>query len=475
VNNTRTKIVATVGPASDSDEMIVRLAKAGVDVFRVNMSHGTRTAQVKLIRRLRSVPQKNGLFPVGILADLSGPKVRTGTFPGGGIKLTEGQRLKLVAGSGEGSDGVIHIDYDALGEGMKRGHKILLDDGMLELRTVSAKKGEIDCTVVKGGELKDRKGVNFPGLPLRLPSLTDKDRADLQAVLGAGVDYIALSFVRRAKDVTELKSLIEKAGRRVPVISKIERPEAVREIRKVIAVSDGVMVARGDLGVEMDPAVVPTIQREVIRYANAMGRPVITATQMLDSMIRSPRPTRAEASDVAGAVYDGTDAVMLSGETAFGEYPTASVRMMDRIAREAERHANVAHPRKPDPSSTPDILAHSACLAADSLGAKAIICFTRSGATALMISGFRPKTPVIAATPDEAVLRRLRLYYGILPVRVRLKRNTDSMVREVEKSVAQRRLVRKGDRVVVTLGVPVLVESKTNLMVIHTVGETFRH
>jgi len=463
LNNTRTKIVATIGPATESDEMITGLTKAGVDIFRVNMSHGNRTGQIKLIKRLKGVPAKKGLNPVGIMADLSGPKVRVGTFPGGFIKLTKGQKLKLVSGRGEGGDGVIHIDYGAL------------DDGMLELKVISARPGEADCRVIKGGVLSDRKGVNFPGLPLRLPSLTDKDREDLKAVLKEGVDYVALSFVRSPEDIEELRKLIGKKKIHVPVISKIERPEAVKHIRKIVAASDGVMIARGDLGVEMDPALVPTIQREVIRLANETGRPVITATQMLDSMIRSPRPTRAEASDVAGAVYDGTDAVMLSGETATGQYPLQSVKMMDRIAREAERHVDHTHFRKVDASSTPDIVAHSACRAADKIGAKAIICFTRTGSTALMISGFRPKTPVIAATPDEAVFRRLRLYYGVMPIMVDLKRDTDSMVREVEKSCVKRRLVKTGDRLVVTLGVPILVESKTNLMVIHAVGEEFRH
>jgi pyruvate kinase len=284
------------------------------------------------------------------------------------------------------------------------------------------------------------------------------------------VDYVALSFVRKAGDVRALKGRIKRAGHGTPVIAKVERPEAVKDIREIVRVSDGIMVARGDLGVEMPPEVVPSLQKRIIRLCNEAGKPVITATQMLDSMIRNPRPTRAEASDVAGAVYDGTDCLMLSGETAEGAYPEASIAMMDSIAREAERHLSAYRYECERITTGPEAIAVSACRTADALKAKALICFTRTGRTALLMSKYRPGAAIIAATPDEGVFRAMRLYYGVVPVMIRLKGDTDKMVREVERAVVAKGLMSKGDRAVVTLGVPVAKDSATNLMMIHTVG-----
>jgi pyruvate kinase len=355
---------------------------------------------------------------------------------------------------------------------MKKGMRVLLADGMFELKVVSASPGEVACKVIKGGVLKEGKGVNFPGLPLDLPSLTDKDTRDLGFLLREGVDYIALSFVRQAAVVQALKNIIRKSGKDTPVIAKIERPEAIKNLKDIIVATDAVMVARGDLGVEMPPELVPPLQKRIIKLCNAYKKPVITATQMLESMVRNPRPTRAEASDVAGAVFDGTDALMLSEETAAGEYPVASVLMMDRVAREAERYA-VFPDLETAASGHMEAIASSACRCAEELKAKAIICFTRSGATALHISKSRPPAAIIAATPDKRVMRKMRLYYGVIPVLIKLRENTDRIIKEVEDAALSRRLVREGDLIILTLGVPA-ADSPTNLMKIQRVGEGFR-
>ncbi|MBI5190343.1 MAG: pyruvate kinase [Nitrospirae bacterium] len=470
---TKTKIVATLGPATSTPEAIVSLAKAGADLFRLNMSHGDRETHRASIRLIRSLPETHGIHPVGIIGDLSGPKVRVGRFPGGRVELVSGKTVTLVNSEIEGSAGSIHVSYEGLGKGLRRGSKVLLDDGMLELKVMSASHGEVICKVVKGGTLKDRKGVNFPGLPLELPSLTDKDKADLAMLVEESADYVALSFVRSSADVVMLKHLIASLGGAIPVIAKIERPEAVKDIKSIVEAADGVMVARGDLGVEMAPELVPPIQKRLIRLCNEMKKPVITATQMLESMITNPRPTRAEASDVAGAVFDGTDALMLSGETASGSYPEASVTMMNAIAREAERHLADGRYACESMDSAPQAIAQAACRTADELKAKSVICFSRSGATALLVSKYRPATHVIAATPDEAAYRRMRLYYGVTPVMVRQQSDTDGMIAEVEGSALSAGLVRPGDRVVVTLGVPVSGKAETNLMKVHRVGDVF--
>jgi pyruvate kinase len=406
------------------------------------------------------------------MGDISGPKIRVGELTGGQAELIQGARVVLLARDVVGDAGRFHVSYKPLGDGLKSGAKILIDDGMMELRVLKAMPGEVECVVVKGGTLKEHKGVNFPGMPLELPAVTGKDIADLKMLVEEGVDYVAMSFVRQAADVVSLKRRIKRQGSSVPVIAKIERPEAIKDIVEIIRVSDGVMVARGDLGVEMPLELVPPIQKRVIRLCNQQKKPVITATQMLESMIWNPRPTRAEASDVSGAVFDGTDALMLSGETASGAYPAASAATMARIAREAERHLHEGgyEAETADTPATPfRAVALSACRSAGYINARAIICFTRSGATALLISKYRPKAMVIAATPDERVYRRMRLYYGVTPLMVRLRPDTDKMIKEVERAAALRGLVKKGETVVVTLGVP--VTAKTNLMKIHRVGE----
>ncbi|MHB8173641.1 MAG: pyruvate kinase [Nitrospirota bacterium] len=466
----RTKVVATVGPASDSEETLLALIKAGADSFRLNMSHGDAEEKRRLIRRIRNLTKSGSAEPFCILGDLGGPKVRVGELTGGKVRLSEGGTVSLTSEEVIGDAERIHVSYAKLGTDLRRGSRILIDDGMMELKVISASVGEVKAKVVKGGTLLEHKGVNFPGVPLELPTMTEKDFEDLKLLVEEEVDYIALSFVRKASDPLMLKRKISDMGSDVPVISKIERPEALREIKEIIKNSDAVMVARGDLGVEMPLEKVPFVQKRIIRLCHEMKKPVITATQMLESMIWNPRPTRAEASDVAGAVLDGTDALMLSGETASGKYPVAAALMMDRIAAGAELHRTPLH-YSAEPDTPSEVIAVSACRGADAIGAKAIICFTRSGDTALRISKYRPRTSIIAATPFDKTFRRMRLYFGVIPMIVRQERDTDAMIREVERAGLSLGLVRPGDAIVVTLGVP--YGSGTNLLKVHHVGQSW--
>src|SRR3990172_2793786 len=451
---TKTKIIATLGPASASGEVILALVKAGADVFQLNMSHGDSETHRKLIRTVRSLTKRSGVGPAAIIGDLSGPKIRVGLLEGGRAELVPGAKVTLTEREITGGPEAFHVGYKGLSKQVEKGMAVLMDDGMLELKVVSVMRGEVGCRVVKGGVLKEHKGVNIPGMPLKLPSLTPKDLSDLEMLVREGVDYVALSFVREPGDVLALRKRMRRVGGGNPIIAKVERPEALRNVHDIIEVSDAVMVARGDLGVEMPPELVPPIQKRLIRLCNQLGKPVITATQMLESMTRNPRPTRAEASDVAGAVFDGTDAIMLSEETAAGGYPVAAVTMMNKIAREAERHQKDAHYERELITGGLEAVAVSACRAADALRARAIISFTRTGRTALLLSKYRPSTKVIAATPHSPAGRRMRLYYGVIPVMVSLRPDTDSMLREGERAALSMGLVKKGDTAIVTLGVP---------------------
>ncbi len=468
----RTKIVATLGPATETEEMIRTLADAGVDVFRLNMSHGEPEWHKGMVEKVRAVTADRPDGPAAILGDLSGPKIRVGKIKGGEALLEKGQTLTLVSREAEGDSELQHVNYPALGKDLHPGMQVLLADGMLALEVVKASPGEAVCTVVKGGVLKEHKGVNFPGMPLDLPPLTAKDEADLSRLIEWGVDYIAMSFVREAGDVKLLKEKMRAAGAVIPVISKIERPEAIQNLRHIVRASDAVMLARGDLGVEMPLEKVPPLQKLVIKVCNEEFRPVITATQMLESMIANPRPTRAEASDVAGAVFDGTDALMLSEETAAGGYPEAAVTAMEIIAAEAERHLNYSEYARQHAEGGVEALAVSACRLAWDLKAKAIISFTRSGSTALLISKYRPSAPVIAVTPYERTLRRMKLYFGVVPVKVELREHTEEMIKAVEEACLSRGLAANGDLVILTLGIPP-ARGETNLLKVHRVGESF--
>ena len=464
----KTKIVATVGPVSSSPEMIQKLMKAGVDIFRLNFSHGENSQKLELIRIIRTVSDKLGR-QAGILGDLQGPKIRTGKMAGDGMLLTKGQEVVITTDDVLGSEGVIPTIYKSLPHDVHPGSRILLDDGLLELKVVALDGERVRCLVVAGGLLKNNKGINLPGVNVSAPCLTKKDLIDLDFALEAGVDFIALSFVRTADDIHEIKRIISAKGKDTPVVAKIEKPEALRNFKKILEATDAVMVARGDLGVEIEPEKVPIYQKKIIQACNKAGKPVITATQMLDSMIRNPRPTRAETSDVANAIIDGTDAIMLSAETASGDFPIESVETMVRIAKDVENTDFLASAVPTCSVSTvSQAVAESSCRTAATLKAKAIAVFTRSGSTAALISAFRPATPIIAFTASLDIRRRLSIYWGVQCIAVGVMENTDQQIHEVEKKLLASGF-RNGDQVVITMG---LIETRgsTNLMNVHKLG-----
>lgn len=469
ISNRKTKVIATLGPASSSAAMVEHLLDAGVDVFRLNFSHGSNQEKKRVIGVVREVAERRGK-EVGILADLQGPKIRTGRMANGALPLAKGEELDITTDEVVGRPGLISTVYRELPHDVKPGSRILLDDGLIELKVLAVNGNRVHCTVVEGGVLKDLKGINLPGVDVSSPSLTPKDRVDLEFCLEAGVDFIALSFVRTSADVEELKRIIYAHGQQVPVVAKIEKPEALRNFKAILKAADGIMVARGDLGVEIRAERVPLIQKKIIRACNLVGKPVITATQMLESMISHPRPTRAETSDVANAILDGTDAVMLSGETASGQFPVEAVKTMVKVARDIERSEPLRPPRREAPSyNIAEAVAEAACHAAATLKAKAIVAFTQSGSTAALVSKFRPPLPVIAFTPFPAIRRRLALYWGVQTRPVGAVGGTDQQIEEVEKTLLASGF-RKGDVVVITMGVPVEARGSTNLMRVHKLG-----
>ena len=466
----KTKIVATLGPVSSTPEMIARLMNAGVDVFRLNFSHGDTAQKLELIESIRTVSNRNGR-QAGILADLQGPKIRTGIMAGDAMLLTKGQDVIITTRNVLGEQGVIPTIYRFLPHDVKHGSRILLDDGLMELKVVAINGEDVHCHVTVGGLLKNNKGINLPGARVSAPCLTEKDLEDLDVALDAGVDYVALSFVRTAEDVEQLKRLIYLKGKDTPVIAKIERPEALRNFKKILRAADAVMIARGDLGVEVQAEKVPLYQKKIIKLCNEIGKPVITATQMLDSMVRNPRPTRAETSDVANAIIDGTDAVMLSAETASGDYPVEAVATMRRIARDVEA-AGYWRTRETRMTSTPSIaqaVAESACRAATSLSAKAIAVFTQSGSTAALISRFRPNLPIIAFTRSREIQSRLSLNWGVVAIGIDVMVEMDLAVKTVE-SILLTMGYRKGDIIVIIMGIPIEARGSTNVMNVHKLG-----
>ena len=465
----KTKIVATVGPVSSSPEMIQRLMLAGVDIFRLNFSHGENSQKLELISIIRKVSDKVGR-QAGILADLQGPKIRTGRMAGDGMLLSKGESVVITTDDILGGAGLIPTIYRSLPHDVQPGSRILLDDGLLELKVTAIEGEQVRCQVVTGGLLKNNKGINLPGVNVSAPCLTEKDLIDLDFALEAGVDFVALSFVRTAEDIEEIKGIITAKGKDTPVVAKIEKPEALRNFKKILKVTDAVMVARGDLGVEIEPEKVPIYQKKIIKACNEAGKPVITATQMLDSMIRNPRPTRAETSDVANAIVDGTDAIMLSAETASGDYPIESVETMVRIARDVET-TDFLTARNPVGSvaTVAQAVAESSCRTAATLKAKAIIVFTRSGSTAALISAFRPATPIIAFTASQDIRRRLSLFWGVNCTEVGIMENTDQQIFEVEKKLLTAGF-KEGDLIVITMGIPIETRGSTNLMKVHKLG-----
>jgi len=422
----RTKIVATLGPSSSSAAVIEDLIDAGVDVFRLNMSHGTQDSHRELYERVREVANVEGRRPTAILADLSGPKIRVGQFPEGRIELHDGSDVTITTRPVSGGEGLIHSQYEALADDVAEGDGILLDDGNLELTVKAVEGTEVRCLVKVGGTLKNNKGMNLPGVDLSTPSLTDKDRDDARFALALGVDFLALSFVRRAADIRELRALIAAEGGRAAIIAKIETPESLTNIGGILTESDAIMVARGDLGVELPPQSVPLVQNQLIDLAREHAKPVIIATQMLESMVEHARPTRAEVSDVALAVRSGADAVMLSAESASGEYPQAAVAMMDTIARETEAYlwqqgafgSLGADEDSEFPLAVPDALARSTAKLSRELRVRAILVISRSGRTAAIMSASRPAAPILATSPDPATSRMATLQWGVIPLNV---------------------------------------------------------
>jgi len=467
----KAKIVATVGPASREPLMLLALLEAGMDVARLNFSHGEHSEHAQVIRDLRRLTtlQKRS---IAILADLPGPKIRTGKLENGQpVTLRTGQQVVLTGRDIVGNRDRLSISYPRLAGDVQPGDRILLSDGLIELRVLSKRGEEVTCRVLNGGELGERKGVNLPGVKLSISSLTPRDKKHLKFALENGANYIAQSFVRSADDVRELKRLVKRAGYTTPVLAKIEKPEALEQLDAILDAADGVMVARGDLGVEMSPEKVPVAQKKIIALANEKRIPVITATQMLESMIQNPRPTRAEASDVANAIFDGTDAVMLSGETASGRYPREAVTMMAKIVREAETVAPRLPRRRSERSpGVAETVAETVAHASEQLRLRAIAVFTESGSSARLVSKARPSPPIVAFSPHQEVRRRLGLLWGVLPRRIGRVRDVDALTREAERRLRQEKLVEKGDIIGVVAGTPLAVRGTTNMIKFHVVG-----
>ncbi len=470
----RAKIVCTIGPASESPHVLRRLIEAGMDVARLNLSHGDHAWHRAAVRTIREASAEAGRA-VGILWDLSGPKLRVGRVQAGGMHLELGTEVVLTTRPIEGRGREVPVQYGNLPEHVKPGEHILMADGLLELQVLEAGGSEIRCRVLAGGLLESNKGLNLPQASLSIPAITDKDREDLRLGLELGVDWVALSFVRTVDDVRELRQLAQEYGDegRVPLISKIEKPEAIQNIDGLIAASDGIMVARGDLGIETSPEQVPIMQKMIINKCNAAGKPVITATQMLESMIHNPRPTRAEASDVANAILDGTDAVMLSGETAVGDYPVETVLTMARITEHAEETApgkGRRSPHVPIPQcGIAEAVSHASTETATDIQAAAIITPTSSGYTARMVARYRPEAPIVAVTPNPSVQRRLTLYWGVCPLLSRRTDNTDEMTADAVRSAVDQGWVRQGEVVVITGGTAGSPPGTTNMITVRVV------
>ena len=469
-----TKIVATIGPASDNVNMLEQLIKAGVDVARLNFSHGSHAEQSARFARIRAAAKATDKF-VPIILDTKGPEVRLGIFPEGPVQLESGEEFVLYASERPGDVRGVNISWPTLSDDVEIGDKILIDDGLVELRVDDKQGPDLHCRVVIGGRISDRKGVNVPGRTINMPTLSAKDVEDIRLGMQLGVDFIAQSFVRNAADILTLRHLLEESGQDIPIIAKIENQQGVKNLAEILEVANGLMVARGDLGVEIPAEEVPLLQKQMIAACNKRGKPVITATQMLDSMIRSPRPTRAEASDVANAIFDGTDAVMLSGETASGNYPLAAVETMARIALHTEQaldnKALLLRQQHDTNQNITDAISHASVQAAVDLSAAAIITPTASGSTARMVSRYRPRMPVIAFTTAAQVARRLNLSWGVYPTLGQRVLETDDMIKAATVTSLDLGLINNGDLVVITAGLPVGVPGTTNLIKVEIVGD----
>jgi len=470
----RAKIVATIGPASESPEILEKLIQAGMDAARLNFSHGDNESHRKTIANIRKL-SKALKKPVAILQDLQGPKIRTGQLENGTpVELIAGQHFVLTTNPVAGNKERVSTSYLALSQDLQPGNRILLSDGLIELKVLTTNSSGVECEVVAGGTLAENQGINLPNVDISAASLTEKDIQDLEFGAEQEIDYVALSFIRKPQDILELKERLAEQNSDTPMIAKLEKPMAIENLDAIMDVCEGVMIARGDLGVEMAPEKVPVIQKHIIREANKKGKLVITATQMLESMIHNPRPTRAEASDVANAVLDGTDAVMLSGETAVGQFPVESVAMMANIIREAEKMGAESQPervREPKTLSFPEAVCDAAYHASRSIQARAIVAFTQSGSTARLISKYRPSTEILGLTPSSDIVNRMALYWGVQPSSMQAISNVDELIEALERLLLEQHQVEVGDNLIILTGAPIVEKGHTSLMKLHTVKQ----
>ncbi len=466
----KVKIVCTIGPACGSPDMIRKMINNGMNIARLNFSHGSHSEHKRAAQSIKNLSSKHD-SPVAILQDLKGLKIRVGLIKGGAVYIKKNAVLALTSKNIEGSSSEISVSYPYLIKDVAAGDTILLDDGLLQLKVKEKKKDRLITKVIEGGLLRERKGVNLPGASLSGSIFTEKDKKDLAFGLKIGIDYVALSFVRSKDDILQVKNWLKRRRADIPVIAKIERPQALDNIDEIIQVSDGLMIARGDLGVEVSPEKVPLIQKDLIEKCNTAMKPVITATQMLESMTEHMRPTRAEAADIANAVLDGTDALMLSAETSVGKYPVESLRMMDKIVSFTEtREPEKAHYHDVVSTTFAQSIAESACFSAMDIKAKAIVCFSRTGFTSLLVSKFRPWVPIVGFTVTQAVRRRMNLYWGIAPQTMKFPNSTDQMISETERALIKKKIVKKGDPIVIIATSPFTLGGKTNIMKLHKVG-----
>lgn len=482
-NNQRTKIVATLGPSSNTADILEALILNGLDVARLNFSHGTHTSHGDLIHLIRTISSKVGK-PIPILQDLQGPKLRVGDLPSGSLVLKAGQEVRFICASADhgyspvDSDiAIIPLDIPDVFSSLKVGNRVLLDDGKLEMEIIDLGEDHAIAKVTLGGILKSNKGVNLPGISLDIPGFTEKDREDLEFGLSQGVDAIAISFVRDAEDVQHVRNAIMEIDpdkKSTPIIAKLELPEAVKNLSSIVDCADGVMVARGDLAVETSAAAVPIIQKEIIEMANRKAKLVITATQMLDSMVHNPRPTRAEASDVANAIFDGSDAVMLSGESANGEYPVESVKMMSSIIGEAEKNISkwgkYTHFKHVNNEDDAMALSFAARELANERNVSAVAVFTQSGRSAILQSKARPNVPILAFTPSPRTYQRLGMYWGVIPFLVPFSNTLEDMINHVEETMFNFTDIEDGQKVIIVSGFPIGAMRSTNLALLHTIG-----
>jgi pyruvate kinase len=482
----RTKIVCTIGPATNSEAQLERIMRAGMNVARLNFSHGTHQEHEQIIKRIRAISAHLDCA-VAILQDLQGPKIRTGLLQAGQpVKLIDGSQITITTREIVGNAEIISTTYQQLPQDVKPGDRILLNDGLLELSVLDKSETDIFCSVIHGGLLGEHKGINLPGVAVSAPALTEKDREDLRFGVMHDVDYVALSFVRKPEDILEAKQYIHELQLKIfgdhkqniipiPLIAKLEKPEAIACLDDILEVTDGVMIARGDLGVEMAPEKVPLLQKQIIARCNELGLPVITATQMLESMVTNPRPTRAEVTDVSNAVLDQTDLVMLSAETATGAYPIEAVEMMVRIIRETEAGNRTAHPPKHQQLTQARAVSHAARALSEEVSVKAIVVFTRSGNSAHLISTDRPRVPILAYTPSEKVRRQLALWWGVLPYSIELRGITEELIEVVEQRLLEDKLIQNGEYIVIMGGLPVARWARTNFVKLHRVKVTDIH